>query len=164
MSPSSPDVDQLLHVPDGRIVEEGVTDHRDEFLFLSQAADLVDLGNRCGDRLFHQDVLSRFQGLHGQVEMRFDGGGDNNGLDFRVFQRLANIRRDVDRRIKTANVFLPLAGQLDNRFHPASLARDHIPQQIRAPVSDPDLRHVQHAAISFFVFSFTDPDCRASDR
>ena len=123
-------VDQFLHVPDGRIVEEGVADHRDELLFTGEVADLVDLGDGCGDRLFDQDVLSRLQGLSWPFRNAIlTGVAMTTAWISGSYKRLANIGRDMDGRIKAADVFLPLAGQVDNRLHTASLARDHVPNR-----------------------------------
>ena len=84
MSPSSPDVDQLLDGVDGRAVEERVTRHEHEPALRGEPHELLRLLERRGERLLDEHVLPRLErGVRERV-VRADRRRDHDGVDVRV--------------------------------------------------------------------------------
>ena len=90
---------ELAHLADRAGVHERVVDGEDAvpaLRLVNQADRLVDIQRH---RFFDQHVLAGAQRLHPEVEVCRDGRGDCHRVDPRVPQKVAIVRRRLDRRI-----------------------------------------------------------------
>ena len=82
--------DQLLDLPDGAGIEEGMIHHDLQLLLLGQFDELFRLGNGVGKGFFNKDALAFLERLFGQFIVGEYRRGDGHGIDLRVFDQFVD--------------------------------------------------------------------------
>ena len=79
---------QLVHVLDCRAEAEGVADHQREAALPRIGAERAAVAGRESERLFDQDVLSSLERFARELDVCRRVGGDDDGVDRLVLERL----------------------------------------------------------------------------
>src|SRR5438874_13351779 len=92
MHPADPiRFEDVLHRDDGRVVDEGVTDHERLLGPLTGADDRFSVTHGMGQRLLDEDVLPRRERLLCELPVGTDRRDDADGVDRSVLNELAVI-------------------------------------------------------------------------
>src|SRR5205814_2987376 len=95
--------EDVLHRADGRVVDEGVTDHERLLGPVTGADDRFSVAHGVGQRLLDKDVLPRRERLLGELPMGTHRRDDADGVDGRVLNELAVIGRHTHSRAALAD-------------------------------------------------------------
>ena len=91
-------VDELLHLPEARVVEQQVAGHEHEVACLGERDELLHLLAPHRRRLLDEDVLARVERLLRERVVGRDGRGDDDGVDAVVCEQL--VERAGDPRLR----------------------------------------------------------------
>src|SRR4029077_8789454 len=133
-------INQFLHIPDGRVIDEGVTRHHNEILLGSASRELIDLGDLGGQRFLHENVFTSIEDLLGKGEVTRSRSGDDHSMDVRIFQDdLMTFDCTVERKI-CLHKRAAFCARIHHVLNCTAGERREVTQQIRAPVATPELR------------------------
>ena len=106
-------VDELLHLPQPRVVEQQVAGHEHEAAGACQLDQLLHLRALHRRRLLDEDVLAGLEGPPGEGVVRGDGRCDHDGFDLVVREgvrvRVGDLRGGVARRVLAPPLLVRLA-------------------------------------------------------
>ena len=142
-----PGLDHPLDRPHRRAVEERVAAHQDPPALARHPSQVVGQRRRGGERLLHEHVLARAEGLGGQVVVGVHGRGDDHRVDRRVGKHAIEPGRHSRLGMPAPVLGQPLRVEVADPTHLGiEVVAEHA-QEVRTPVPEPDDRESDRRAV-----------------
>ena len=139
-------LEDLLHLHDGRVVDEGVADHKGLPGMLGGADDRLGIRDGPGERLLDEHVLAGSESFLGDLAMRAHRGRDTDRVDLLVVQKLVMVRGHTHGRKALAEALEALLGKVSDRDRLGTGRLAQVPHEVRSPVPRPDHTHPERHA------------------
>ena len=103
-------VEELLHLPHRRAVDERVVDHQGEALLVGERDHPLRVGDGVRERLLDEDVLAGLERLDRERRVRAHGRGDGDGIDVGALQERVEVGLALHRGVRGEHLFEALSG------------------------------------------------------